>query len=250
MESKRPFLTRILGFLLVFASVFFATTHLSHAGQSGTIEQVSGGQQPASGKAAVENQGYLETDEQKTIRECWMLYLSALAVAVTAGSSMLVAFAIIKIQSISVAMTTIHRDLTEAFRDIGGKELDEFIKRTSDLFLNERWTDYFNAVGTLAVEKDAEFGAGGNPKTTREFVKASIRQGHRLAEENKRIQTGMRPLFLGTILLSGLSLLLIPVAKWVDNTAELVAMWCATGLVSIVLLISFLMILNSFFKKS
>jgi hypothetical protein len=181
-----------------------------------------------------------------TIHEAWFFYLSSLALTITAGSTLLVALTVIKLQSISGAFATIERALAEAFHKAG--RLDDYIQATSEHFLNDQWTEYFDAVESLAKQHGSLFSSHGlRYAETKSFVDSLVAQGRKLNRRNGQLQSAMLPTFIATAALAGVSILGLPAVQWISPTILLLT-WAITGFIALVLLVFFLCVVNSAFR--
>jgi hypothetical protein len=179
--------------------------------------------------------------DPSTIHEIWFFYLSSLAITITAGATLLVALIILKMQSLSISLTAIERLVAEAFKEI--RKLDDYLQRASDHFLNERWTDYFDAVGSLAKEHQKLFSREGRYTETKSFVDTLVAQGRTLEERNRQLHTALKPIFIATAMVAGPAILALPAAQWVSIPIITVT-WAVTGVFSFILLVFFLHIIS------
>src|SRR5208282_5158026 len=83
-----------------------------------------------------------------TLHEAWFFYLSSLALTITASSTLLVALAVIKIQSLGNSLTAIERSVAEAFHKIN--KPDDYVAQASVHLLDDQWPEYLDAVEGLA----------------------------------------------------------------------------------------------------
>lgn len=184
--------------------------------------------------------------DAQVLHESWFFYLSSIAIVITAGSTLLVALAVIKMQSIAVALTTIERSLAESFHRID--KLDEYLHQTSEHSINEQWQAFFDAVNTLSARHSAVFPLRGRYNETQAHVTALIKQGRRLEQRNHELHSKMPPVFVATAIVAGLALLGLPAAQWINQNV-LIGTWIVSGVCCLVLLTLFLKVLKIAFTN-
>jgi hypothetical protein len=184
---------------------------------------------------------------EEHIHEIWFFYLSSLALTITAGSTLLVAIAVIRMQSFAAALSAIERSAAEAFHKID--KLDDYTLRTCDFSLNERWREYFDAVQHLTEAFGDLFSGLGRYTETKAFVLFLVAQGHKIDQRNRRLQKAMMPVFVATAALAGIGIVSLPAVQWLTPSMLMVT-WITSAAISVLLLMFFLHIIYSAFRHS
>lgn len=178
----------------------------------------------------------------RLIHERWFYYINMLALTITAGSTLLFALVIVKLQSLSNSLISIERSIVDAFSRRG--KLNDYSKHALKHSIDERWSDYFDAVGKLSEEfKNIFVPPSQNTSfiNTKAFVDSLVEQGRSLQKRNERLQIWIRSLFLVTATLSGIAVLILPAAPWISENL-LIKVWIGSGLIFFVIFVFFLRI--------
>ena len=168
------------------------------------------------------------------IENSWFYYFSSLAQTVAAGSALLVALAIIRLQNLENSLISIERSISEAFYNIA--EFDNYRKQASIYFLNEEWSTYFNNIKQLAESSIHKFSMSEEYTQSKEFLDFLIAQGIKFETRHCQLHRALVYGFTGTIIFAGVSILAIPIAQWISPWL-LWFSWAVTGIFLIVLFI-------------
>ena len=139
----------------------------------------------------------------------WFYYFSSLAQTIAAGSALLVALAISRLQSLSNSLNESQRLLADGVYSIGQK--GEYRKASSH-FLNDDWTEYFNEVSTLRNACRHSFPSHGSYIESEEYVESLIAQGVRLKARLRALYRSLAVAFAGTLIFAGVAILILPLA--------------------------------------
>lgn len=181
---------------------------------------------------------------ESTSHEAWLLYFNTLALTITAGSTLLVAVAVIRIQSLDSALKLIEHSIAGAFYKAG--KLNDY-SQTVRFVLNEQWSEYFTNVRTLASFNHDQFSRDkSNYSESKHFVDSIIAQGERLARHNATLRRSLIPTFLATAAVAGSAVLVLPAVNSIATT-YLFWLWIASAIVSIALLMFFAVLLKRTF---
>src|SRR5256885_521355 len=114
--KRRQFAAALRHILLLITSVLLLPTSVLDGQSNSPVVRVIATNVPVNIQtnlsAHVQGKA-VHQDDSATIHESWFFYLSSLAITITAGSALLVALAIVKMQSLAVSLTAIERSLAE-----------------------------------------------------------------------------------------------------------------------------------------
>jgi hypothetical protein len=176
----------------------------------------------------------------------WFYYFSSLAQTIAAGSALLVAIAVIRLQALANSLNAIERSVAEVFYNIGKQ--DDYQHRTSACFLNEDWTVYFDIVQSLADNNQTSFATKGAYTQSRTFLESLVGQGRKFEARKRQLHHALAWAFGGTVMFAGTAILVIPAAKWVSPSI-LSWLWSVSGILLIALFAAYLRLILKSMKS-
>jgi hypothetical protein len=169
--------------------------------------------------------------ETNTIENSWFYYFSSLAQTIAAGSALLVALVVIRLQNLSTLLNSIEHAIAEAFYNIN--EQDEYRNQAFAYFLEERWGAYFDNVKRVAEDNQHKFEEN-HYIQSKAFLDSLIEKGRKLEERNSQLRRTLSYSFAGMVMFTGVAILVIPIAQWI-SPQTLWGAWGASGILLIVL---------------
>lgn len=179
-----------------------------------------------------------------TVHDAWLAYLSSLAGVLTAGSSLMIALAVIRIQSFVNALGLLERSIAEAFYNIG--RLDAYLAKASPHYFNDEWQEYITAVKCLADQCETSFRREGPYSATKTFVTSMAARAQKLQMDRRQLERAIAIGFVLTGLTAGIAILAVPAVLWVSVNV-LLWIWLLSGACALILLILYMYMLLVFF---
>lgn len=164
--------------------------------------------------------------------DSWFYYFSSLAQAIAAGSALLVALAVIKLQVLVSRLNVVEHSVAELLYSIGKQ--DDYRSRLFAYFLNDDWVGYFREVENLADSCPNNFAAAANYTQSRGFLDSLVAQGRKFEARHRRLHRALALAFGGTLVFAGTAILAIPASRWISSSIMLWA-WIGSGALLIAL---------------
>lgn len=180
------------------------------------------------------------------MHDSWYYYFSSLAQTIAAGSALLVALAVIRLQALANSLNAIERSLADVFHNIG--KGDDYRRQASAHFLNEDWGDYFHEVEELANKCPHSFVTRGSYAESRNFLDSLVAQGRKFEARNRQLHRALTLAFGGTVLFAGAAILVLPAAQWISPSI-LSWSWAVSGILLLVLFALYLRLVLSSMKS-
>lgn len=181
------------------------------------------------------------------ILDSWFYYFSSLAQTIAAGSVLLVALAVIRLQALTNSLNAIERSVAEAFYHIGKQ--DDYRSQAFANFLDEQWTDYFNEIEELANRHQRSFATTGDYTQSKDFVESLVAQGRKFEARNRQLHRALTLAFCGTVLFAAAAILVLPAAQWISPSI-LSWSWAVSGILLVILFALYLrLVLGSIKSK-
>ncbi len=177
-----------------------------------------------------------ESQDAKITLNSWYYYFSSLAQTIAAGSALLVALAVIRIQALDNKLDSIVDKVAKAFNDIGKQ--DDYHSEALPHFLNEKWTDYFETVESLINKYEKSFKEDSYTKS-KYFIESLIAQGHKYEARNRQLHRALALAFIGTVIFAGAAILVLPAAQWISPMI-LWFSWAISGVSLVILFVLYL----------
>ncbi|KKO11427.1 hypothetical protein LCGC14_0019080 [marine sediment metagenome] len=175
-------------------------------------------------------------------RNLWSYYFSSLAQTVAGASAILVALAVIRLQSIDNSLNGIERLIADAFFRIDKQ--DHYRGTAFVHFLNEDWHTYFEDVAGLASESENSFSSSDRYVESRGFVESLVERGCVLHSRKVKLHRALSLAFGGTIMFAGTAILLLPAGQWV-SVPVMYSAWVGSGLLLVLLFTAYLRLVLS-----
>lgn len=167
------------------------------------------------------------------IENIWLYYFSTMAQTIAAASALMIALLIIRLQFLSNSLNDIQHLIAEIFFRIA--KSNEYHTITSSHDLSKDCDKYFLSLKQWIDSNQACFSTNIDYKTSYGFINSLIQQGNKMGLIKRRLHKALVYTFGGTILFSGISILAIPLARWISFPILLYT-WIFSGLSLIILL--------------
>lgn len=214
-----------------------SVAYVPHAGE-GSI--------PTSNLPSRQEAGSLEIGAEvdtAVMQNAWFYYFSSLAQTIAAGSALLVALAVLRLQALENALYSIERTLGSIFLHIGKQ--DDYHSEASCHFVNTKWDSYFNSIETIAMKNKESFLA--SYAYSHVFVNSLLIRGRALELNSRKLHSALTFAFVGTVIFAGASILVLPLAMWITYTSFVFA-WAISGLLLITLFTLYLQLLRGYIR--
>jgi hypothetical protein len=175
------------------------------------------------------------------VTDSWFYYFSSFAQTIAAISTLLVALAIIKLQSFSNSLNAIERSCAEVFYQID--RLSDYHEISTPL-LQDDWSTYFDSLANLAERCEPNFASGGPYTASSTYLAVLVGQGRRLQQRKTTLHTSLLRAFGGTLVSVGVSVLALPAAMWISRSILLFS-WICSAAVLVCLLVYYLVLVRN-----
>lgn len=213
--------------------------------------------QPATEKRSIDSAGIDITNESEYYRkepslispgivfDSWFYYFSSLAQTIAAGSALLMALALIRLQTISNSLLSIERSIAEVFYHA---EIQHIYQNSASIYYyRNHWKEYLKKVRELADEYQYSFPDKGKYNHSLSFLQSLIAQGADLESKNQKLNRALAFAFGSTLLFAGAAILIIPFARWVTPSG-LYVFWIVSGIFLVILFYMYFRLIKNSFK--
>ena len=176
--------------------------------------------------------------------DSWFYYFSSLAQTIAAGSALLVALAVIRLQALASSLNEIQHQVGETFFEIGRH--GDYSKGAFKDFLNDQWSAYFNKVESLANDNKELFRP--NYAKSKALLDSLVAQGRKLETRSRKLHRALTLAFCGTVIFAGAAIIVLPAARWISPVILYVS-WVVSGLLLVILFMTYLNLVWSSMKS-
>ncbi len=180
------------------------------------------------------------------MHDSWFYYFSSLAQTIAAGSALLVALAVIRLQALANSLNAIEGSIAKAFFKIGRQS--NYRRQAAARSLAEDWSTYFADVERV-IDSNQELFSTESYTESKDFLDSLVSQGRQLDKCKRQLHHALALAFGGTVLFAGAAILVLPAAKWISPSI-LSWSWGLSGILLVALfMLYFRLVLSSLKSK-